>query len=93
MARLTILEFPDPRLRTKAVPVEVVDDEIRQLAADMQETMYAAPGIGLAATQVDVHKRLLVLDELPRSSGGKVAKGELRRDIAARVAVEKERES
>jgi peptide deformylase len=62
MARLTILEYPDPRLRTKAVPVEAVDDEIRRLAADMLETMYAAPGIGLAATQVDVHKRLLVLD-------------------------------
>jgi peptide deformylase len=62
MARLTILEFPDPRLRTQAAPVEVVDDEIRQLAADLLETMYAAPGIGLAATQVDVHKRLLVLD-------------------------------
>jgi len=62
MALLTILEFPDPRLRTKAAPVEVVDDEIRRLAADMLETMYAAPGIGLAATQVDVHQRLLVLD-------------------------------
>jgi peptide deformylase len=62
MPRLTILEFPDPRLRTKAAPVEVVDDEIRRLAEDMLETMYAAPGIGLAATQVDVHKRLLVLD-------------------------------
>lgn len=62
MARLTILEFPDPRLRTKAAPVDVVDDEIRRLADDMLETMYAAPGIGLAATQVDIHKRLLVLD-------------------------------
>lgn len=62
MARLTILEFPDPRLRTKALPVEVVDDEIRQLAEDMLETMYAAPGVGLAATQVDVHQRLLVTD-------------------------------
>ena len=62
MARLTILEFPDPRLRTKAAPVKVVDDEIRQLVDDMLETMYAAPGIGLAATQVDVHKRLLVMD-------------------------------
>jgi peptide deformylase len=62
MARLTILEFPDPRLRTKAAPVKVVDDEIRRLAGDMLETMYAAPGIGLAATQVDVHQRLLVLD-------------------------------
>jgi peptide deformylase len=62
MAKLKILEFPDPRLRTKASPVEVVDDELRSLIADMFETMYAAPGIGLAATQVDVHKRLLVTD-------------------------------
>jgi len=56
------LEFPDPRLRTRAAPVEVVDDRLRQLADDMFETMYAAPGIGLAATQVDVHQRLLVVD-------------------------------
>ena len=62
MAKLTILEFPDPRLRKKAAPVEVVDDELRALIDDMFETMYAAPGIGLAATQVDVHKRLLVAD-------------------------------
>ncbi len=62
MAKLRILEYPDPRLRTKAQPVEIVDDEIRKLASDMLETMYAAPGIGLAATQVDVHKRLLVVD-------------------------------
>lgn len=62
MAKLRILEYPDPRLRTRAQPVEKVDDEIRRLAADMLETMYAAPGIGLAATQVDVHKRLLVVD-------------------------------
>jgi peptide deformylase len=62
MAKLTILEFPDPRLRTRAVPVAVVDDGIRQLIADMFETMYAAPGVGLAATQVDVHKRVLVVD-------------------------------
>lgn len=62
MARLRILEFPDPRLRTRASPVEAVDDELRQLADDMFETMYAAPGIGLAATQVDVHRRLLVAD-------------------------------
>ena len=62
MAKLTILEFPDPRLRKKAVPVEVVDDELRALIDDMFETMYAAPGIGLAATQVDVHKRLLIAD-------------------------------
>ena len=62
MAKLTILEFPDPRLRKKAAPVETVDDALRALIDDMFETMYAAPGIGLAATQVDVHKRLLVAD-------------------------------
>ena len=65
MAKLKILEFPDPRLRTKASPVEIVDDELRTLVDDMFETMYAAPGIGLAATQVDVHKRLLVTDVSP----------------------------
>jgi peptide deformylase len=62
MAILEILEFPDPRLRTKAQPVAVVDDALRQLIADMFETMYVAPGIGLAASQVNVHKRLLVID-------------------------------
>jgi peptide deformylase len=62
MARLTILEYPDPRLRTKAAPVTTVDASIKQLVADMFETMYAAPGIGLAATQVDVHQRILVAD-------------------------------
>lgn len=62
MSLLKILKFPDPRLRTKAVPVEVVDDEIRRLVDDLLQTMYAAPGIGLAATQVDIHKRVLVLD-------------------------------
>lgn len=62
MAILNILEYPDPRLRKKAAPVEVVDDQLRQLIDDLFETMYAAPGIGLAATQVDVHKRLLVAD-------------------------------
>ena len=62
MAILTILEFPDPRLRKKAVPVADVDDELRGLIDSMFETMYAAPGIGLAATQVDVHRRLLVAD-------------------------------
>lgn len=62
MPILRILEFPDPRLRTKASPVEQVDDELRQVIDDMLETMYAAPGIGLAATQVDLHKRLLVAD-------------------------------
>ena len=65
MAKLEILEFPDPRLRTKAQPVDAVDDALRSLVDDMFETMYAAPGIGLAATQVDVHKRLLVVDVSP----------------------------
>jgi len=62
MAKLKILEFPDPRLRTKAAAVEAVDDHLRALIDDMFETMYAAPGIGLAATQVDVHRRFLVTD-------------------------------
>ena len=62
MAQLQILEYPDPRLRTRAEPVETVDDALRQLIDDMFETMYAAPGIGLAATQVNVHRRLLVAD-------------------------------
>jgi len=62
MALLPILHYPDPRLHTRAKPVAVVDEGIRKLAADMAETMYAAPGIGLAATQVNVHQRLLVLD-------------------------------
>jgi peptide deformylase len=62
MSKLTILEFPDPRLRTRAKPVTVFDAALQQLAADMLETMYAAPGVGLAATQVDVHQRLLVAD-------------------------------
>ena len=62
MAILTILEFPDPRLRTRAQPVERVDDALKALISDMFETMYAAPGIGLAATQVDVHRRFMVID-------------------------------
>ncbi len=62
MAILKILEFPDPRLRKKAVPVANVDDDLRVLIDDMFETMYAAPGIGLAATQIDVHKRLFIAD-------------------------------
>ncbi|MFC3152669.1 peptide deformylase [Litoribrevibacter euphylliae] len=62
MSKLTILEFPDKRLRTIATPVETVDDEIRQIIDDMFETMYDAPGIGLAATQVDIHKQIVVID-------------------------------
>ena len=62
MALLPILEFPDPRLRTVAKPVTEVDDKIRQLIDDMFETMYDAPGIGLAASQVNVHKRVVVID-------------------------------
>lgn len=62
MAKLEILEYPDPRLRTLAAPVEQVDDALRALIDDMFETMYDAPGIGLAASQVDVHKRFVVLD-------------------------------
>ncbi|HLR30825.1 MAG TPA: peptide deformylase [Paenalcaligenes sp.] len=62
MALLPILKYPDPRLHTVAKPVAQVDDRIRKLVADMAETMYAAPGIGLAATQVDVHERVIVID-------------------------------
>lgn len=62
MATLTILEFPDARLRKKALPVEVVDDSIKKLVDDMFETMYKAPGVGLAATQVNVQKRIVVID-------------------------------
>lgn len=62
MAKLNILHYPDPNLRKRALPVEAVDDGIRTLAADMLETMYAENGIGLAATQVDVQKRVIVID-------------------------------
>ena len=62
MATLTIINYPDPRLHTVAKPVLAVNDEIRQLVSDMAETMYAAPGIGLAATQVDQHIQLIVID-------------------------------
>lgn len=59
---LDILEYPDPRLRKIAAPVSVVTTDIRKLVRDMAETMYAAPGVGLAATQVDVHKRIILID-------------------------------
>ena len=59
---LKILEYPDPRLRKTALPVPAVTPEIRKLIEDMAETLYAAPGVGLAATQVDVHKRIIVID-------------------------------
>jgi peptide deformylase len=62
VSRLTILEYPDARLRKIARPVSVFDERLRQLVSDMAETMYAAPGIGLAATQVDVHERIIVID-------------------------------
>ena len=62
MPLLPILRFPDPRLKKVAAPVRNIDENIRRLARDMAETMYEAPGIGLAATQVDVHKRVIVID-------------------------------
>ena len=62
MALLQILHYPDPRLHRVATPVEQVNDRIRQLVRDMAQTMYAAPGIGLAATQVDVHEQVIVMD-------------------------------
>lgn len=65
MALLPILQYPDPRLHKIAAPVERVDDTIRALVRDMRDTMYAAPGVGLAATQVDVHKQLIVIDISP----------------------------
>jgi peptide deformylase len=62
MALLPILEYPDPRLKKVATPVAAVNADIRRLVRDLAETMYAAPGVGLAATQVNVHKRVLVID-------------------------------
>lgn len=62
MAIRDILEYPDPRLYTVAAAVDIVDDEVRTLVRDMAETMYAAPGVGLAATQIDVHRRVITID-------------------------------
>lgn len=62
MSLLTVLHYPDPRLHKVAKPVAVVDDRIRKIVADMAETMYDAPGVGLAATQVDIHERIIVID-------------------------------
>ena len=62
MTVLTVLHYPDPRLHKVAKPVAVVDDRVRKILADMAETMYDAPGVGLAATQVDIHERIIVID-------------------------------
>jgi len=62
LSQLAILEYPDPRLRRVAQPVTAFDERLRKLVADMAETMYSAPGVGLAATQVDVHERIIVID-------------------------------
>lgn len=72
MALLTILRYPDPRLHTVARPVQAVDERIRRLVDDMLETMYAAEGVGLAATQVDVHERVIVIDTSPERSQPRV---------------------
>ena len=69
MAHLPILQYPDPRLHTVAKPVQVFDDALQQLVSDMAETMYDAPGIGLAATQVDRHIQLIVIDLEKRLAG------------------------
>lgn len=68
MALLPILNYPDARLHTKAKPVAVVDDRVRTIVRDMAETMYAAPGVGLAATQVDIHERIVVIDVSEQSN-------------------------
>jgi peptide deformylase len=69
MALRAILRYPDPRLYKKAAPVAEVNEDIRRLVSDMAETMYAAPGIGLAATQIDVHKRVIVIDTSDKRDG------------------------
>jgi peptide deformylase len=72
MARLNILRYPDPRLHTVAKPVAAVDERIRRLVDDLLETMYAADGVGLAATQVDVHERVIVMDTTEQRDRGLV---------------------
>jgi peptide deformylase len=89
MALLQILEFPDPRLRTRAQPVTQVDASLRKLVDDMFETMYSAPGIGLAATQVNVAKRLLVIDISDRRDQPLVL---INPDVVAREGVEETEE-
>lgn len=76
MAILEILEIPDPRLREIAKPIETIDDSVRALAADMLETMYAARGIGLAATQLGIEKRILVIDLQERVTEDEEKEGE-----------------
>jgi peptide deformylase len=76
MATLEILEIPDPRLRDVAKPIETIDDSVRTLAADMLETMYAARGIGLAATQLGIDKRILVIDLQERVTEDEEKEGE-----------------
>ncbi|MFO8154423.1 MAG: peptide deformylase [Thiohalospira sp.] len=85
MALLNVLHFPDPRLRTVADPVATVDDTVRRLVADMFETMYEAPGIGLAATQVNVHQRVVVIDVSEDKSDPRVY---INPEILAREGVE-----
>ena len=86
MALLPILEYPDPRLRIRAEPVTKFDAEVQQLVADMLETMYAAPGIGLAATQVNVHKRIVVCDVAGEPCSGDV-KAAVKADLEAKREV------
>jgi peptide deformylase len=85
MALLPILEFPDPRLRTRAEPVQLFDGTLKKLIADMLETMYAAPGVGLAATQVDVHRQLIVMDTSADKSAPQVF---INPEILTRAGVE-----
>ncbi|AMN45616.1 peptide deformylase [Steroidobacter denitrificans] len=89
MALLPILEFPDPRLRTRAQPVQQVDAAVRKLIDDLFETMYAAPGIGLAATQVNVHQRVLVIDV---SEGRKEPLALINPEILSREGIEETEE-